>query len=111
MVACTNERMETWKVAQFRPSALRVVVACITARIKRKNGWTTGACPTGAAVMFMAVFKQRPWAAREIPLEPPRVPPARGLPADWAEPVQIHDDRNVFQAAPAELPVIDIRSV
>jgi hypothetical protein len=32
------------------------------------------------------------------PLEPPPVSPARGPPTDWGEFVQIHDDRDVFQA-------------
>jgi hypothetical protein len=36
---------------------------------------------------------------------------ARGPPTDWGELVQAHDDRNVFQASPDELPVIDIRSL
>ncbi|MFM7033747.1 MAG: hypothetical protein ACKOYJ_00930, partial [Planctomycetia bacterium] len=42
------------------------------------------------------------------PLEPPPVSPARGPPTDWGEVVQIHDDRDVFQASPDELPAIDI---
>jgi hypothetical protein len=37
--------------------------------------------------------------------------PARGPPADWSELVQIHDERDVFQASPDELPVIDIHSL
>jgi len=32
------------------------------------------------------------------PLEPPPVSPPRGPPTDWGELVQIHDDRDVFQA-------------
>ena len=32
------------------------------------------------------------------PLEPPPLSPARGPPTDWGELVQIHDDRDVFQA-------------
>ena len=32
-------------------------------------------------------------------------------PADWGELVQLHDDRDVFQTSPAELPVIDIHSL
>jgi hypothetical protein len=44
------------------------------------------------------------------PLEPPPVSPARGPPTDWGELVQIHDDRDVFQASPDDLPVIDIHS-
>ena len=31
--------------------------------------------------------------------------------AEWAELGQVHDDRNVFQASPDELPAIDIRSL
>ena len=31
-----------------------------------------------------------------------------GLPLDWGELVQTHDDRAFFQAAPDELPAIDI---
>jgi hypothetical protein len=45
------------------------------------------------------------------PLEPPPVSPARGPPADWGELVQAHDDRDVLQASPDELPVIDIHSL
>ena len=45
------------------------------------------------------------------PLEPPPVSPARGPPTDWGELVQVHDDRNVFQASPDELPAINIHSL
>jgi len=45
------------------------------------------------------------------PLEPPPLLPARGPPTDWDELVQAHDDRDVFQASPDELPVIDIHSL
>ncbi|MBL6830035.1 MAG: hypothetical protein ISQ70_01315 [Pirellulales bacterium] len=45
------------------------------------------------------------------PLEPPPVSPARGPPTDWGELVQAHDDRDFLQAAPDELPAIDIHSV
>jgi hypothetical protein len=44
------------------------------------------------------------------PLEPPPVSPARGPPTDWADLVQVHDDRDTFQASPDELTAIDIRS-
>ena len=44
-------------------------------------------------------------------LVPPPVSPARGPPTDWGELVQIHDDRDVFQASPDELPAIDIHSL
>jgi hypothetical protein len=45
------------------------------------------------------------------PLESPPVSPARGPPADWAELVQVHDDRDIFQSSPDELPAIDIHSL
>ena len=34
-----------------------------------------------------------------------------GPPADWDELVQVHDDRDAFQASPHELPAIDIPSI
>jgi len=34
---------------------------------------------------------------------------ASGGPIDWGEPV--HDDRDIFQASPDELPAIDIHSL
>jgi hypothetical protein len=46
-----------------------------------------------------------------MPLEPPPVSPARGPPVDWGELVQIHDDRDDFQASRDEMPAIDIRSL
>jgi hypothetical protein len=45
------------------------------------------------------------------PLEPPPISPARGPPTDWGELVQLHDDRDVFQSSPDELPTIDIHSL
>jgi hypothetical protein len=45
------------------------------------------------------------------PLEPPPLAPARGPPTDWAELVQAHDDRDVVQASPDELTVIDIHAI
>jgi len=44
-------------------------------------------------------------------LEPPPISPARGPPTDWGELVQAHDDRDVFQSSPDELPAIDIHSL
>ena len=41
---------------------------------------------------------------------PPHVP-ARGPPTDWGELVQVHDDSDVFQSSPDELPAIDIHSL
>ncbi|MEX0687589.1 MAG: hypothetical protein WD072_02840 [Pirellulales bacterium] len=45
------------------------------------------------------------------PLEPPPISPARGPPTDWGELVQVHDECDVTQTSPDELPVIDIRSL
>jgi hypothetical protein len=45
------------------------------------------------------------------PLEPPPISPARGPPTDWGELVHVHDDRDVFEASPDELPAIDIHSL
>jgi hypothetical protein len=44
-------------------------------------------------------------------LVPPPISPARGPPTDWGELMQVHDDRDVFQASPNELPAIVIRSL
>ena len=44
-------------------------------------------------------------------LETPPLAPARGPPSRWAEIVQVHDDRHVIQAAPDDLPALDIRSL
>jgi hypothetical protein len=74
-------------------------------------------CPACGGDIRLIAFITEPWAIRKIlthlgePLEPPPVSPARGPPIDWGELVQAHDDRDVFQAAPDELPVIDIHSV
>ena len=45
------------------------------------------------------------------PLEPPPISPSRGPSTDWGELVQAHNDRDVFQASPDELPAIDIHSL
>ena len=39
------------------------------------------------------------------------VSPARGPTTDWADIVQVHDDQDIFQPSPDELPAIDIRSL
>jgi len=39
------------------------------------------------------------------------VSPARGPPTAWGELIQAHDDREVVQVSPDELPVIDIHSL
>jgi hypothetical protein len=48
-------------------------------------------------------------ASRATPTPPH--PPARGSPIDWGELVQAHDDRDVFQVSPDQLPVIDIHGL
>jgi len=45
------------------------------------------------------------------PLEQPPISHLRGPPTAWGERVQVHDDRDIFQASPDELPVIDIHSL
>ncbi len=44
-------------------------------------------------------------------LEPPPLSPVRDPPTDWGELVQAHDDRDISQASPNELPVIDMHSL
>lgn len=64
-----------------------------------------------------AVGLTEPGPIREIlthlggPLEPPPIAADRGPPTDWGELLQAPDDRDVFQASPDELPVIDIQSL
>ena len=66
---------------------------------------------------LLIAFITEPGPIRKIlthlgePLEPPPLSPARGPPTEWGEVVQAHNDRNVFQASPDELPVIDIHSL
>jgi hypothetical protein len=45
------------------------------------------------------------------PLEPSPVSPTRGPPTDWGELAQIHDEGDIFQASPDELPGIGIHSL
>ena len=74
-------------------------------------------CPNCAGDIRLIAFITEPGPIRKIlthlgePFEPPPVSPARGPPTDWGERIQAHDDRDVFQASPDGLPVIDIRSL
>jgi len=74
-------------------------------------------CPACGGDIRLISFITEPGTIRKIlthlgePLEPPPVSPARGPPTDWGELVQIHDDRDVFQASPNELRAIDIHSL
>jgi hypothetical protein len=75
------------------------------------------ACPVCGGDIRLIAFITDPGPIRKIlahlgePLEPPPVSPARGPPTDWGELVQVHDDRDVFQSSPDELPDIDIHSL
>ena len=74
-------------------------------------------CPNCGGDVRLIAFITEPGPIRKIltqlgePLEPLPVSPARGPPTDWGELVQAHDNRNVFQASPDELPVFDIHSL
>ena len=75
------------------------------------------ACPNCGGDIRHIAFITEPGAVRKIltylgdPLDPPPLAPARGPPTDWGQLVQLHDDRDVLQAAPDELPAIDIHSL
>ena len=74
-------------------------------------------CPGCGGDIRLIAFITDPGPIRKIlthlgePLEPPPVSPARGPPTDWGELVQVHDECDVTQTSPDELPVIDIRSL
>jgi hypothetical protein len=67
-------------------------------------------CPNCGGDIRLIAFITEPGPIQKVlthlgePLEPPPVSPARGPPTDWGELVQIHDDRDVSQASPDELP-------
>ena len=74
-------------------------------------------CPNCGSDIRLIAFITEPGPIRKIlthlgePLEPPPVSPARGPPTNWGELVQIHDNRDVFQASSDELPAINIHSL
>jgi hypothetical protein len=74
-------------------------------------------CPACGGDVRLISFITEPGPIRKIlthlgePLEPPPVSPARGPPTAWGELVQVHDDRDVLQSSPDELPAIDIHSL
>jgi len=74
-------------------------------------------CPACGGDIRLIAFIIDPGPIRRIlehvgePVEPPPVSPARGPPTEWPELVQPHDDGDVVQAEPDELPVIDIHSL
>ena len=61
-------------------------------------------CPSCGGDIRLIAFIAEPGPIPKIlralgqPLEPPPLAPARGPPTDWGELVQVHDDRDVFQA-------------
>jgi hypothetical protein len=74
-------------------------------------------CPACGGDIRLIAFITEPGPIRKIlvhlgePPEPPPISPARGPPTDWGELVQVHDDLDIFQASPDELPAVDIHSV
>ena len=74
-------------------------------------------CPNCGGDIRLIAFITEPGPIRKIlthlgqPLDPPPLAPARGPPIHWPEIVQAHDDRDLVQASPDELPVIDIHSL
>ena len=74
-------------------------------------------CPACGGDIRLISFVTDPGPIRKIlthlgePLEPPPIAAARGPPTAWGELVQLHDDRDVFQSSPDELPTIDIHSL
>jgi len=74
------------------------------------------ACPACGGDIRLIASITEPGPIRKVltrlgePLEPPPVSPARGPPADWGEIAQAHEDRDIFQASPDALPMIDLHS-
>ena len=74
-------------------------------------------CPGCGGDIRLIAFITDPGPIRKIlthlgePLEPPPVSPARGPPTDWGELVQVHNECDVTQTSPDELPAIDIHSL
>jgi hypothetical protein len=74
-------------------------------------------CPACGGDIRLIAFITEPGPIRKTlshlgePLEPPPISPARSPPTDWAELVQVHDDRDILQASPDELLAIDIHSL
>jgi len=89
----------------------------LTSRGRSHPGLFPLVCPACGGDIRLISFITDPGPIRKIlmhvgePVEPPPVSPARGPPTEWTELVQGHDDRDVMQSSPDELPVIDIHSL
>ena len=72
------------------------------------------ACPNCGGDIRLISFITQPETIRKIltnvgePLVPSPVSPARGPAVDWDDLVQAEDDRSLYQAAPDDVPIIDI---
>jgi hypothetical protein len=108
MASSNSRRLSSWTGLPISSRRHGSIGIGITGCLRRPN--------CGGDVRLIALITE-PGSIRKIlthvgePLEPPPVSPARGPPTNWGELVQVHDDRDVFQASPDELPVIDIHSV
>jgi hypothetical protein len=75
------------------------------------------ACPGCGGDIRLIAFVTEPGPIRKIlthlgePFESRPVSPAHGPPTNRVVLVQVHDDRDVFQVSPDELPEIDIHSL
>jgi hypothetical protein len=109
---CCDENHATLKPRSHDTS--RIARAKLMARVGEEFPLECPAC--GGDIRLIA-FITEPGPIRKIlthlgePLAPPPVSPARGPPTNWGELVQVHDDRDIFQASPNELPAIDIHSL
>jgi hypothetical protein len=62
----------------------------------RRGRWLSYTRPGANGVVEISPFE---FLDRLADLVPPPISPARGPPTDWGALVQVHDDRDVFQAA------------
>ena len=83
---------------------------------KWRRSFHSSATNCGGDIWLIA-FITDPACVRKIlthlgePLEPPPFSPTRGPPTNWGDLVQVHDDIEIVQISPDELPAIDIHSL
>jgi hypothetical protein len=84
----------------MRPTAISRHLLTLKAKLMARVGEEFPfACPGCGGDIRLIAFITAPGPIRKIlthlgePLEPPTVSSARGPPTDWAELVQVHDDR------------------